>query len=71
MKALEWSAPKHGVQHLGRVNAPRWATVNDYGTHAVLLQWFSGCGFDPHTQKLRSAEEARKSGEAWVLGCSL
>lgn len=71
MKALEWSAPNHGVQHLGSINSPRWATVNDYGTYAMLLKWFSGCVFEPNTQQHRSAEEARKAGEAWVLGSSL
>lgn len=71
MKALEWSAPNNGVQHLGCMNAPRWATVNDCGAYAVLLKWFSGCRFAPHTQKHESAEDARLAGEAWVLGSSL
>lgn len=62
----QWTTPTYGVQHLGKHGDRRWATVTDYGTFALLLQWYQGCGFDPHEERHPSAAAARAAGERWV-----
>ena len=63
-----WSRPSHGVQHCGS-GSPRdyWATVEDYGSFAVLSLWSPGCAFHPEQSTLATADEARTVGRRWVL----
>jgi hypothetical protein len=62
-----WTAPFHGVTHLGTCSpAVKWVTVVDYGPFATLLLWFPGCRFDPSERTCDTVEDAKKRGERWL-----
>lgn len=67
-----WTAPFHGVQHLGKFSTKaHWVTVCDYGTFAELSCWFPGCGFSPIHSTHDNAAQARREGEKYMRGHSL
>jgi hypothetical protein len=66
---MQWTTAYYGVQHCGTCSLKtRWATVEDYGTVAVLSCWFPGCGFYPEQIDFKSAELARQRGVRFIVG---
>ena len=61
-----WTTPFHGVTHCGKLGDKRWATVSDFGSFAILSEWWRGCGFSPDIREFDTVEQAKEAGESWI-----
>jgi hypothetical protein len=67
MKAqAEWTAPYHGVSHLGEIAEPRRVSVIDHDTFCLLHKWYPGCGFSPIEETHDNVKDAKAAGEKWL-----
>lgn len=69
MANIEWTNPYCGVEHSQKDTLGRCCTVNTYsGGLARLSKWYLGCQFSPEEAIYSNTGDAKRAGEAWLLG---
>jgi hypothetical protein len=71
---MNWTPIYCNTAHLGSkekaANGGRWSSLQIIADTVVdLINWFPGCGLEPHRHTLRGAdalEQAKAAGERWI-----